>query len=584
MTGAQDAEARVVTAVAADFSRFRKIVRVLTRHGFHQFVPKKGLVHFLGKRLVRPDDEELAALDQPDVAAKRFRKVLEELGSTFIKLGQVLSTRPDVLPASFVAELSHLQDDAPPVAFEEMKKVVETSLGQRLEECYAWFDETPLASASIAQVHRARTHEGHEVVVKIIRPRVGDLIQADMDLLHLLAFLLESSIQEMELYSPGELVKTFDRALNGELNLEGEADTIEEFAANMAGIEGLAIPRVYRELCSRQVLTMEYLKGKKINQVEKGSQEAKKLVAIGLEATFSQIFEHGLFHADPHPGNLLALEDGRLGLIDFGMAGRLTAGQQQTLINLMVSVITGDDDGIARVVLRMGRPLGRVDLNQLRELAGDLRGRYLKKTLAEVDASRFIQELIEAGQNLRIRVTSEFAILAKAAVTVEGVLRAADPDLDIIQTARPFVKRLIQRRYSGKRLLASGLSTVVGLASFLREMPQHLDQVFMDLNSGTLTFETRNRPLEDLGSQLNVMTTRILMAVLAAGLFVASAILIRDDPWKILGIPMATLLAMLLAVFLSVVGLAWHAVGAGSRKLSLSFLAKLVAPRRKPPE
>jgi len=203
----------MVSAARADISRARRIVKVLTHHGFHQFVPKKGFVHLIGKTLIKPDDEELAALDQPRMAARRFRKVLEDLGPTFIKLGQVLSTRPDVLPPAFVEELSRLQDDTPPIPFERIRTVVERGLGRALDEAYAWFSEEPLAAASIAQAHRARTHAGDEVVVKVIREGVAELIEADLDLLHLLARLLEATLEEMELYSPGELVETFDTAL-----------------------------------------------------------------------------------------------------------------------------------------------------------------------------------------------------------------------------------------------------------------------------------------------------------------------------------------------------------------------------------
>lgn len=318
---------KTVSTARADLVRLGKIVGVLTRHGFHQFVGKRRLVRFLGKAFIPPDDEELAALEQPEMAALRFRKVLEELGPTFIKLGQVLSTRPDLLPRSFVTELERLQDDAPPVDFEEIRAVVESSLGRSLDEAFAHFKPTPLASASMAQVHVARTHEGDEVVVKVIRPDVAALIEADLDLMHLLARMLEAIFAEMELYAPGQLVETFDKALKTELDLGEEARVLQEFARNCAHIRDLAVPAVYPELSSAQVLTLELLRGEKVSRVETGSDEARRLIEIGLEATFQQIFEDGLFHGDPHPGNLMSLEDGRLGLIDFGLVGRLTPAQ-----------------------------------------------------------------------------------------------------------------------------------------------------------------------------------------------------------------------------------------------------------------
>ena len=279
----------------------------------------------------------------------------------------------------------------------------------------------------------------------------------------------------------------------------------------------------------------------------------------------------------------MALDDGRLGVIDFGQVGRLTTAQQNTLVGLLVSIVMGDVDGIARTVLKMGRAVGRVNMAEMRERCADIRGRHLKKNLAEVDAALFVQELLEAGQYFRIRVTSEYAILAKGAVTCEGVLRSVDPDLDILGTAKPFARRLLKNRYSSKRLLETGVQTFSNVASLLRDLPQNLDQILLDLNTGTLTFEIRNKPMEELGSQLNVVATRIFMAIMAAGLFISASIMVNDDPWRVAGIPVATVMSFSLAMFLTFVGLAWHALGAGSGKLSLSFLAKLLERRRKPP-
>jgi ubiquinone biosynthesis protein len=573
---------RTVTAARAGLQRLRRIVAVLTHHGFHQFVPKRGLIHFLGKAFISPDDEELAVLDQPDAAARRFRRVLETLGPTFMKLGQVLSTRPDVLPPAFIRELQSLQDDTPPVAFDLIRATVEAELGCDLDQAFAHFEREPLAAASIAQAHAARTREGDEVVVKVIRPGVEALIEADLDLLHLLARLLEASLEEMELYAPGELVETFDSALKRELDFGEEADVLEEFAANMSSVPGIAIPRVYRELSTARVLTLERFRGRKVTAVEPGTPAAKRLVGVGLEATFKQVFEDGLVHGDPHPGNVFVLDDGRLGLIDFGLVTRLSPMQRDTLIALLVSIVTGDIDTIARTVLRMGRPLGRIDMREFREVVGTIRSRHLRRSLADVDAARFLQDLVEAGQRFRIRIAPEYAVLAKATVTVEGVLRALDPDLDIVATARPFATRLMQARLAPRRLLETGLSTALSVGSLLREAPQQIDQLLLDLNAGMLRFEVRSPSLDDLGPNLNVLTTRLFMAILAAGLFVASAVLVDHEPWHVLGIPVATVLCLTAAIFFSFVGLAWHAVAAGSGKLSLNFLSKLLSRRRSP--
>ncbi|MCA9565345.1 MAG: AarF/ABC1/UbiB kinase family protein, partial [Myxococcales bacterium] len=297
----QAEDERMVTAARADFSRFKKIVGVLTHHGFHQFVGRRGVLRFLGRAFIKPDDEEMQAVAQPERAAIRFRKVLEELGPTFIKLGQVLSTRADLLPPQFIHELEKLQDDAAAVPFEAIKETVERQLGRKLREAYRSFDEEPLAAASMAQVHRAVTHSGRDVVVKVIRPGIEDMMKADLDLLHLVARLLEATFAELELYAAGELVQTFDVALKRELDLTEEATVLQEFRENMAPIKGLAVPEVFPELSGPRVLTLEFFDGKKLSTVEKGTETARKLVSVGLEATFKQIFQDGLFHGDPHP-------------------------------------------------------------------------------------------------------------------------------------------------------------------------------------------------------------------------------------------------------------------------------------------
>jgi ubiquinone biosynthesis protein len=577
-------EEQLVTAIRADLGRFTRIFKVLVRHGFHQFVPKRGLARFVGKRFIAPDDEELQADDLPEVAALRFRKVLEELGPTFIKLGQVLSTRPDLLPRAFVRELQRLQDDAPPVPFEEIRQVVEEGLDRDLDDCFADFSTEPLAAASVAQVHTATTLDGDEVVVKVIRPNVREIIEADLDLLHFVTRILEATFEEIALYGTGELVAAFDRAIKTELDLSHEADVLEEFAENMAHQPEVAIPRVYRDLCSRSVLTMERFRGCKLSEVETGSEEARRLIKIGLETTFSQIFEAGLFHGDPHPGNLLALEDGRLGLIDLGMVGRLTPAQQDTLVGLLVTIVTGDIDGIARVVLRMGRVQGRVDLSELRDVVAEIRKRHLKDNLAQVDAAQFVEDLLEAGQRFRIRIGPEYFIAAKASVTVEGVLRALDPDLDIIGTAKPFAQRLIKQRLSGRRLAEQGLKGILSLVSFLRDAPHHVDQILLDLKSGHLRIEARNERLEELGPLINVAATRLSLAIIGGALFVASALLVQNDPWELWGIPFATVLSLGLAATATGMAVASHAIGAGVKKLRLTALSRLLSRRRRLPD
>jgi ubiquinone biosynthesis protein len=350
----------------------------------------------------------------------------------------------------------------------------------------------------------------------------------------------------------------------------------------MVNIEDLSIPRVYQELSTSKILTMEFLDGVKVSQLKPGSEDAKRLVKLGIETIFKQIFEEGLFHGDPHPGNLLALEDGRLGLIDFGLVGRLTSSQRENLVDLLVSIVVGDIEGLSRVVLKMGRPLGRVDIKAFQETLSEIRHRYLKNSLSEVDASLFIQDLIRAGQRFRIRFSPEYAILAKAAITVEGVGRSLDPTLDIVATTKPLANRLIRERFTSRQMIGAGVQSVLSLRSFVKDAPQHVEQLLMDLSSGSLQFQMRNQKLEEMSEHLNIQSTRILLSILSAGMFIAGAILLHDDPIKVAGFPVLGTLVFLLALFFGTISFVSHPLsGRVGRKFSLRLMSRLFSKRPK---
>ena len=317
-----------------DLVRLRQISAVVARHGFGELVERARLRDRLGLR-----DEELKATPEQKArsTARRFRELLSELGPTFIKLGQILSTRADLLPKEVIQELTSLQDSVRPMSEAEVRSQIESGLGRPVASCFASLDPTPLASASIAQVHRARTPEGDEVVVKVQRPNIRAQIETDLDLLYYLARLLEAVVEEVGLYSPTGIVEEFDRAIHEELNFETEAQNLRKFGEINQGRADLVIPKVHDPLSSGTVLTMEYLQGTKITQVE-DLEQRQKLARTVVAVCFQQLFEDGLFHGDPHPGNILVLEDGRIGLLDFGLVGRLSPQMKQTLVVLTLAI------------------------------------------------------------------------------------------------------------------------------------------------------------------------------------------------------------------------------------------------------
>jgi len=453
------------------------------RHGFLGLARRSGFKGRLADETT-PTSPDLNLRDDPRETARRFREMLEELGPTFVKVGQILSTRRDLLPAVFIEELAHLQDKVPPLTFAEVKAAVEEGLGGSLDTLFTEFREECLASASIAETHLARLPDGTEVVVKVQRPGIDETIRSDLDLLFLFAKFLEATIAEMELYAPGELVRALDDGLTMELDFYREAANLEQFAQNFKDVDGVKIPQLFRSHSSRTVLTMERMVGRKIGDIEPGSAEGRALAEKFIEVLYLMLFEHGFFHADPHPGNCFITEKGEIALIDFGLCGYLSPSQQDQLINLIVSVVAGDVDGIARILLRMGRPLGAVNMGQFKAQVAAARDRYLRRSLENIDAAQFSNECLEAAQRYRVRIATEYALLAKTGATIEGNIRSLDPKYNILEAGQMYARRMLADRYSGPRLMQEGFSGLMSLSYFLREVPDQLSQILMDAEGG----------------------------------------------------------------------------------------------------
>ena len=572
----------VKTAVQ-DIRRLREIATVLTRHGFSAVVRGAGLGRFLpepDEQVVEFEDSSALIGEDRSGAAVRFRLVLEELGPTYVKLGQVLSTRPDIMPPEFIEELRTLQDRVPAMPFEQVREQVEAELGDSLEAIFGDFREKPLAAASIGQVHRATTKEGDEVVVKVQRPGIDTTIRSDLDILYYMARLLEATVKEFELYTPTAIVKEFEKAILSELDFTQEAHNIEEFDENFADVDAVCVPRVFGALSSDRVLTLEFIDAAKLSEIEGGTPRAKRVLDHLLEAMVKMVLHDGFFHGDPHPGNILIAEDDTLVFIDFGLVGRLSAGQQDDLILLVISVLTGDVEGISRMLLKMGHPVGRVNLRAFRADIVRIRDAFLLTNLQDINVSRFVQECTEAAQHHRIRLNPNYAILTKAAATIEGIMRSLDPDLDIMAIAMPYARDLAKRRFSARKIMQGMMSSAMGLSGFLTEVPQQLDQVLMDLEGGNLTIRVENPGLDEVGRHLNTLGTRLFLGIIAAGLGVSSAILLVPHDTEIFGISLMLLLGIACALFGLLFfwwALSWHVVG-GSRdsKLRIGPLMRLM--------
>ena len=497
-----------------EMDRMRQIATVLWRHGFREVVQRIGL----GK----PESAEPV----PDAEARRglgerIRLVLQDLGPSFVKLGQIISTRPDLIPADIVRELKKLQDAVPPIPYAEVKEVIESSLGQKVEEVYSFIDERPLASASIGQVHRARlrTDAGEiDVVIKVQRPNIRPTIERDIDLLYLFARLVERAMPESKIYSPVGLVGEFDRAIMAELDFQTEATNAETFARNFDGNDKVRFPKVYRQATSNRVLTLEFFDGKKVYAACEGGASGETIAKNAVAIIAQMIFVDGLFHADPHPGNILILgppETPVVGMLDLGLVGRMTPSMREKAIDLMVAAVRNDVGALADALLAMGRPRGKVDKRAFHAEVARLSEVHLGKPLKEMELAALIRDLVQGAMKFEIEMPTEIVMVGKALMTVEGIGKEIYPDLDVFAEARPFFLKLLKQRYSPQRIGQELLKGITRLGSAAQDLPGQVQEILEDLRSGRLRVEATDPNLVRAGDRLG---RRIFSAVVFAAL------------------------------------------------------------------
>jgi ubiquinone biosynthesis protein len=534
--------ASIVNAVK-DIDRLRVITTVLVRHGFGELVSRMGIG---GGEKSAAGESEKKRLS----FAERLRLVIEELGPSFIKLGQIISTRPDLIPADVITELKKLQDNVPAMSLDDVRSTIQETLGAPADEIFRGFDEKPLACASIGQVHRARLLEGDtevEVVVKVQRPRIRATIERDLDLLYFLARVIERAIPESRLYSPVGLVGEFDRAIMAELDYGVEADNAEKFARNFEGNQTVTFPKVYRQASGKRVLALEFLRGQKIYGAVAGGVSGETVAKNALAVIAQMVFEDGFFHADPHPGNVLILppdEKPVLGMLDLGLVGRLSPEMRDKLVDLMVAAVRAESDALADALLALGRPRGKVDLSAFRAEVGRLSERYLGRPIKEIEVSAMLRDLVDGAVRFDIEMPVEMLMVGKALMTVEGVGKEIYPDLDVWSALKPFFLKLLWKRYHPERLAREALRMVAQLGSAASALPRQINAILEDLQRGHLEVKVKDEGLPAAGDRLG---RRIYASVTIAAFTVGGALLMalgRFELWGmvLLGLAAAQLL------------------------------------------
>jgi len=509
--------------------RYQQIIRVLVKYGFDDILERIRLDYYLRlKRKLLPGTIPKEIIQTP--RAQRIRMAFEELGPTFIKLGQILSVRPDLIPPDYAEEFTKLLDDVPSFPFKTAVKLIESELKQPVEKLYKEINSTPLSAASIAQVHQAVTHDGKHVVIKIQRPGIRRLIDQDIAILYDLARMTERYIEESHLYNPVAIVDEFARTIRNECDFIREGRNIDRFRKYFEGDETIYLPRVYWSLTTERVLTMEFIKGTKLTQLDKIklTPEQRKIVANnGARAILKEIFEFGFFHADPHPANIFLLDDLTIAPIDFGIVGTLDETVRDYLGLLLRGIAEKDVDKVIRAFFNMGYLDYDLDVKGLRRDLYDFLEQYYGLPLKEIRLNRVLGELFEIIRRYHIRIPADLSLMVKALVLENSLGQKLYPDFDIFELAQPYARKLIMQKYRPGRQLAELSRFSEESFDFLKELPMELRTILQRAKKGDLSFRMEHHGLERFIQEMDRSSNRIAFSLIIAALIIGSSLIIQ---------------------------------------------------------
>ncbi|MBU0910432.1 MAG: AarF/ABC1/UbiB kinase family protein [Proteobacteria bacterium] len=540
----------VIGRTYRNLGRYRQILSVLFKYGFDEFVDILKIEQYLEislPMLFKKEPKVSEKMSRPE----RIRRVLEELGPTFIKFGQILSTRPDLIPLEYIKELAKLQDDVPSFSYEEVCEVITKELGQPPEVVFQSFEKEPFAAASIGQVHRARLPNNEDVVVKVQRPGIQEIIETDLEIMLHLASLMERHLEEFEVQRPSRIVSVFARSIEKEINYLLEAANIERFARQFLADQTVYIPKVYRQYSTKRVITMEFVDGIKASEVEtlqEGGYDLKMLASNGAALIMKQIFLHGFFHADPHPGNLFILPGNIICFLDFGMMGRISRKERTDFADLVMRVVSRDEKKVVDSILKITYQQDQPDREILEIDTTELMDRYVGLPLKDLEVGVVMHHLLEIISRHRLSLKPSFYLLVKATSTIETVGGMLDPDFDIIQHAEPFIKTIQMERFNPRKIMGDIIESGTELVQLFQEIPAGLRDVLSLTRQGRIKIEFEHRGLESLYEHLEQITNRLAFAIVLAAQIIGSALIVLADlPPKWNGIPIIGLVGFLLA-------------------------------------
>ena len=512
--------------------RYKEILAILVKYGYKDLLMKinpsenKDINEVLKDGNTVPP-ESVQALS----GAERFRLLLESLGTTFIKFGQILSTRNDIRPEDYCAELKKLQDKVPPFPDEQAKAIIKEELGKTTDELFQSFSEKPVACASIAQVYKATLPNGEIVAIKIRRPNIEKRIQADLAIMEDLSRLLEKYVQEARAIRPTALVKEFGRQLRQETNLLNEAANLERFNILNQNESRLKLVKLYRDLTTSHILTMEFVTGTKISDTEKLQSlnlDLKTIAKNGTSIILSQIFDQGFFHGDPHPGNILVQDDGRLCFLDFGAMGKLTKEQRMLLAEALVAVVRRKDDELLRAVLKLSA--NSDDIKDAKELGRDISDfvdTYAYLPLNRIKIDEILNDLIKLLTKHGILLPPEISTLVKVLAMLDGTGLALDPEFQVMEEIKPFAQKLVLQKFDPARLASDMTHTSAELYRLLRDLPDEARDLIKTIKKAEIKLSLSSTNLKQVLRTFDKDANRLSYALIVSALLLASALLLH---------------------------------------------------------
>ncbi len=532
----------------SNLGRLNEIAGVLVRHGLGELVRRWGLADVLekaGHRLHWDHAADLAHLSPP----VQLRQALEELGPTFVKLGQILAGRADMFGPEWIAEFEKLHSHVPALPLDALRAQLREDLGDEPEAVFARFDPEPLAAASIAQVHRAQLKDGSEVIIKIRRPGIREVIEADLRLLDRLAALAEIELPALAPYRPRQLLREFGRSLQRELDLASECRHAERLARNMAALPFVQIPRIHWTWTRERVNVQDYVEGiagHDLARLDATGLDRRLLARRGAQAVLKMIVEDGFFHADPHPGNVFYLPDNRLAFIDFGMVGHLSMRRRQQLLKLLLGLVQREPQTVVDVLLDWTRDGQTVPVERLESDIEAFLDQYHGTPLAELSLGRMLVDVTAILRENHLALPADLALLIKAFITLEGLGRGLDPDFNMAGEALPLLQQVVRARYRPRAMAGRVWGSWLRLMEVAEQLPQDLSRLLRKARQGRMGLDIESRSLRHVGKQLDRAANRLSLALIIAALIIGSSIVmtVGGGP-TLLGLPAFGLLGFL---------------------------------------